>query len=98
MICAIFLPFGVSLLDSWLMVNDQISRFSLLANMANDMASEDRRELLRKVTDAIGKNLDCGDDTGMARLDELLASAATDYALQVRADAATLVATEPIMR
>ena len=78
------------------MVTEQISRFSLLATMSNDMSSEDRRDLLRKVTDTIGKGAGPGGDTGMARLDDLLASVASDYAIQVRSELAKLVATSPL--
>jgi uncharacterized protein (DUF2336 family) len=77
-------------------MNDQPSRYSMLANMSNDMSSEDRREILRKVTAAIGKNAVPDNDPGMARLDDLLASLAADYAVQVRAELATLVAATPL--
>jgi uncharacterized protein (DUF2336 family) len=83
-------------LDYWMTMNDQTSRFSMLANMSNDMSSEDRRELLRKATATIGKNADAGDDPGMARLDDLLANLAADYAVEVRAELAKLIAATPL--
>ncbi len=68
----------------------QSSRFAMLAGMSNDMSSEDRRNLLRKVTDAMA-----GDEDEVAKLDEILAGAAADYAVQVRSELAKLVAGAP---
>jgi uncharacterized protein (DUF2336 family) len=66
----------------------------MLAGMSNDMSSEDRRELLRKVTDAMAGGTAGGEDEA-AKLDEILAGAASDYAVQVRSELAKLVAGAP---
>jgi uncharacterized protein (DUF2336 family) len=67
----------------------QSSRFAMLAGMSNGMTSEDRRDLLRKVTGAMA-----GDEE-VAKLDEILAGAAADYVVQVRSELAKLVAGAP---
>jgi uncharacterized protein (DUF2336 family) len=74
-------------------MTEHSSRFALLAGMSNDMSSEDRRGLLRRVTDAMAAGM--GSDEEMAKLDEILAGAAADYAVQVRSELAKLVAGTP---
>ena len=74
-------------------MTEQPSRFAMLAGMSNDMTSEDRRALLRTVTAAMaGGN---AQDDEFAKLDEILAGAAADYAVQVRGELAKLVAAAP---
>jgi uncharacterized protein (DUF2336 family) len=76
------------------MMTEQPSRFAMLADMSSDMSSEDRRELLRKVTAAMAGG-SAGDKNDLAKLDEILAGAAADYAVQVRGELAKLVAGTP---
>lgn len=74
-------------------MTEQSSRFAMLAGMSDDMTSEDRRALLRKVTAALAGGDAQGDE--LAKLDEILAAAAADYAVQVRSELAKLVAGAP---
>jgi uncharacterized protein (DUF2336 family) len=74
-------------------MTEQPSRFAMLAGMSNDMTSEARRTLLRTVTAAMAGDV-VGDDE-LAKLDEILAGAAADYAVQVRGELAKLVAGTP---
>jgi uncharacterized protein (DUF2336 family) len=75
-------------------MTEQSSRFAMLAGMSNDMSSEDRRELLRKVTNAMAGGA-ASDADELAKLDEILAGAAADYTVQVRSELARLVAGAP---
>jgi len=78
-------------------MSEHTSRFSMLANMSDDISSEDRRELLRKVTAAIGNSPSSGDSAEFGRLDAMLATLAADYAVQARAELAKLVAASPLL-
>jgi uncharacterized protein (DUF2336 family) len=78
-------------------MSEHVSRFSMLANMSDDMSSEDRRELLRKVTATIGKTASPGDRAEFAQLDEMLVALAADYAVRARAELAKAVATSPLL-
>jgi uncharacterized protein (DUF2336 family) len=74
-------------------MTEQSSRFAMLTAMSDDMSSEDRRALLRKVTAAMAG--DSSGDDELAKLDEILAGAAAAYAVQVRGELARLVAGAP---
>src|ERR1700712_4630706 len=65
-------------------------RFAMLAGLSGQASSEDRRELLRKVTEAMDNPVPGG--RSVQELDGLLATVASDYSAQVRADLARLVA------
>ncbi|MBA2587761.1 MAG: DUF2336 domain-containing protein [Alphaproteobacteria bacterium] len=65
-------------------------RFAMLAGLSGQASSEDRRELLRKVTEAMDNPVPGG--RSVEELDSLLATVAADYSAQVRADLARLVA------
>jgi uncharacterized protein (DUF2336 family) len=68
-------------------------RFAKLADLAKQTTSEGRRELLREVTEALGQN--ARSDGDLAAFDNLLTAVASDYATQVRADLAKLIANNP---
>jgi uncharacterized protein (DUF2336 family) len=63
-------------------------RFAMLADLDKETSSEGRRELLRRVTDAMAGGVHSHDP---AQLDLLLAGVAADYSAQVRADLAQLI-------
>lgn len=65
--------------------------FSLLADLPKEASSEGRRELLRRVTEAISQNQKIDGDDTLTALDTLLASVAADYSLAVKAELAQLV-------
>ena len=68
-----------------------MSRFALLQNLANRSSSDERRELLREVTDALTIGPTASDEEA-AELDQLLALVAKDFSSQVRSNLARLVA------
>jgi uncharacterized protein (DUF2336 family) len=72
--------------------SDQSSRFTLLTELSKESSSEDRRELLRRATEALGSANHAGSESELAEFDEILAAAAADYSTQVRAQIARLVA------
>ena len=78
--------------DLAMAVLDQSSRFALLADLAKEASSEERRELLRKVTEALDPAEHAGSEGDIAEFDTLLAAAAADYSVQVRSQIARLVA------
>jgi uncharacterized protein (DUF2336 family) len=66
-------------------------RFAMLADLAKETSSEGRRELLRKVTEALDPAAPlAGDEIG--HFDDILATIASDYSTQVRAQIARLIA------
>jgi len=67
-------------------------RFAMLAGISGQSSSEDRRELLRKVTEAMSNPVPGG--RSVQELDGLLATVASDYSAHVRADLAKLVANQ----
>jgi uncharacterized protein (DUF2336 family) len=67
-------------------------RFAMLAGLSGQSSSEDRRELLRKVTEAMNDPVPGG--RSVQELDGLLATVASDYSAHVRADLAKLVANQ----
>lgn len=67
-------------------------RFALLKGLASETSSEARRELLRKVTDALSQQARPPSDAEFAELDGVLAAVAQEYSLQVRTEFARLVA------
>ena len=67
-------------------------RFAMLAGLSGQSSSEDRRELLRKVTEAMSNPVPGG--RSVQELDGLLATVASDYSAHVRADLAKLVANQ----
>lgn len=72
-------------------MSEHAPHFAMLAGFAQETSSEGRRELLRKVTEAISAG---GADGGemVSGLDQILASAAADYSSAVRAEIAKLIA------
>ena len=66
-------------------------RFAMLADLAKETTSEGRRELLRKVTEALDPRAGL-DATEVAEFDGLLSTIASDYSAQIRAQIAKLVA------
>src|SRR3569833_4770303 len=67
------------------------SRYALLQEQAAPHTSEERRELLRKVTDALSQTARAPTDEEMSALDGVLSQAAQEYSLQVRTEFARLV-------
>ena len=61
----------------------------MLSDLANETSSEGRRELLRKVTEAMDNSANPGE---LQQFDKLLATVATDYSVDVRAQISRLVA------
>lgn len=70
----------------------EASRFALLANLPKESSSEGRRELLRKVTDALLVNAQNQSEADHAALDQLLSAVASEYSTRVRAEIAQIVA------
>ena len=68
------------------------SRYALLRGLSSRTNSEERRELLRTVTDALSRH---PSDAEFAELDGILSAVAQEYSLQVRAEFARLVAASP---
>src|SRR5215475_13013164 len=66
-------------------------RFAMLADLAKETTSEGRRELLRKVTEALDPKAGLA-EADVAEFDGLLSAIASDYSTQVRAQIAKLVA------
>ena len=72
-------------------MNTHTPRFAMLADLAKETSSEGRRELLRKVTEALDPAPPlAGDEIG--QFDEILATIASDYSTQVRSQIARLIA------
>ncbi|HWC62211.1 MAG TPA: DUF2336 domain-containing protein [Rhizomicrobium sp.] len=74
-------------------VSPQAPRFAKLAELSQQTTSEGRRELLREVTEALSQS--ARPETDIAAFDQLLTAVASDYATQVRADLAKLIAHNP---
>src|SRR4051812_13614117 len=68
-----------------------MSRFALLRELSNQTSSEERRELLRNVTDALTVGPGASDEE-VAELDQMLALVTREFSSQVRKDLARLVA------
>lgn len=68
------------------------SRYALLKNLSASTSSDERRELLRKVTDALTNNARQPSEEEFAQLDQVLSLAASEYSVQVRTEFARLVA------
>jgi uncharacterized protein (DUF2336 family) len=68
------------------------SRYALLKNFSTSSSSNERRELLRQVTDALTNNARAPSEAEFAELDEVLSLAASEYSIQVRTEFARLVA------
>jgi uncharacterized protein (DUF2336 family) len=68
------------------------SRYALLKNLSSSASSDERRELLRQVTDALTNNARSPSEAEFAELDEVLTLAASEYSTQVRTEFARLVA------
>lgn len=71
---------------------EPVSRFALLKDLGSETSSEARRELLRKVTDALSQQARPPSDAEFTQLDGVLAAVAQEYSLQVRTEFARLVA------
>lgn len=68
------------------------SRYALLKNLSASTSSDQRRELLRQVTDALTNNARTPSEEEFAQLDQVLSLAASEYSTQVRTEFARLVA------
>jgi uncharacterized protein (DUF2336 family) len=68
-----------------------MSRFALLKELPNRTSSEARRELLREVTDNLSGRNGMPSAEESAELDRVMASVASEFSLQVRAEFAKLV-------
>ena len=68
------------------------SRYALLKNLSAGTSSDQRRELLRQVTDALTNNARNPSEAEFAELDQVLSLAASEYSVQVRTEFARLVA------
>lgn len=68
------------------------SRYALLQNLSGSTTSDQRRELLRQVTDALTSNARAPSEEEFAQLDQVLSLAAQEYSTQVRTEFARLVA------
>ena len=68
-----------------------VSRFAMLADLAKETTSEGRRELLRKVTEVLDPKGSLPAEEA-AQFDGLLATVASDYSSQIRAQIAKLIA------
>jgi uncharacterized protein (DUF2336 family) len=68
------------------------SRYALLRNLTAGTTSDQRRELLRQVTDVLTNNARAPSEAELAELDEVLSLAASEYSTQVRTEFARLVA------
>ena len=64
----------------------------MLAELSKETSSEGRRELLRKVTEALDPANHTSSESELAEFDHLLAAVAADYSTQVRGQIARLVA------
>jgi uncharacterized protein (DUF2336 family) len=74
-------------------MSSQAPHFAKLAGLSQQTTSEGRRELLREVTDALSRS--ARPENEIAAFDQLLTAVASDYATQVRADLAKLIALNP---
>ena len=68
-----------------------VPRFAMLADLAKETTSEGRRELLRRVTEALDPAAPLAADE-ITAFDDVLAAIASDYSTQVRAQIARLIA------
>lgn len=68
-----------------------VTRFAMLADLAKETTSEGRRELLRRVTEALDPAAPLAADE-ITAFDDVLAAVASDYSTQVRAQIARLIA------
>ncbi len=68
-----------------------VTRFAMLADLAKETTSEGRRELLRRVTEALDPAAPLAADE-ITAFDDVLAAIASDYSTQVRAQIARLIA------
>ena len=68
------------------------SRYALLNNLSASASSDQRRDLLRQVTDALTNNARTPSEAEFAELDEVLSLAASEYSTEVRTEFARLVA------
>ena len=64
----------------------------MLSELSKETSSEGRRELLRKVTEALDPANHASSERELAEFDYLLAAVAADYSIQVRGQIARLVA------
>jgi uncharacterized protein (DUF2336 family) len=68
------------------------SRYALLKNLTAGTSSDQRRELLRQVTDTLTNNARAPSEAELAELDQVLSLVASEYSTQVRTEFARLVA------
>ncbi|HEX4635013.1 MAG TPA: DUF2336 domain-containing protein [Rhizomicrobium sp.] len=73
-----------------------MSRFALLKELPNRTSSEARRDLLREVTENLSGRTGVPSPEESAELDRVMASVASEFSTQVRAEFAKLVAATPV--
>jgi len=71
-----------------------MSRFALLKELPNRTSSEARRDLLRQVTESLSGRDGAPSAEETAELDRIMASVASEFSTQVRAEFARLVASQ----
>jgi uncharacterized protein (DUF2336 family) len=69
-----------------------MSRFALLKELPNRTSSEARRELLREATESLSGRSGTLSSEASAELDRIMASVASEFSIQVRAEFARLIA------
>jgi hypothetical protein len=69
-------------------MNAPASRYTMLGRLAGESNSEQRRDLLRKVTEALGRGKHS--DAEFAELDDVLSAVAAEYSTEVRIEFARL--------
>ncbi|HUO91592.1 MAG TPA: DUF2336 domain-containing protein [Rhizomicrobium sp.] len=69
----------------------QKSRFARLLDVKSDMSSENRRALLREVTDVFAEHEQDGDAAKVAKLDQVLSSVVAEFSREVRAELAAKI-------
>ena len=69
----------------------QNSRFARLLDVKNDMSSDNRRALLREVTDVFAAHEEDSDAAKVAKLDEVLSTVVADFSREVRAELAAKI-------
>jgi uncharacterized protein (DUF2336 family) len=73
-------------------MSESASRYAMLSGLSTQTSSEARRDLLRQVTDALGRSATPASDAEFAQLDSVLSTVAQEYSVQVRTEFARLVA------
>jgi hypothetical protein len=59
-------------------MSESASRYAMLSGLSTQTSSEARRDLLRQVTDALGRSATPASDAEFAQLDSVLSTVAQD--------------------